>query len=378
MAASYLQFEQFPKNAIEGFQHTFVITARDSAGAIDTGYAGLVSFTSTDPTIKISPLFPASPVALVSGSKSFTVTLSTAGAQSVIVSDGTLPNATATTIVAVQPPGWGFDDKGIFPYGDAASGIGAALKNALAVSTKEVDITVTNLVQDNSPFLAGDALNPSTWTVQRLDSNVFLHVVSVTQQSTYTYRLLCLEDFGPVAVTHRVSSSVLKDVTGALIVTPRNASFLGLLDETKTSVTKKLASHSSSVRDFSNTQIPTSEAYAGVLKLTTAGDYQLESGAPLLKKLIYRRLMSTPGDFFHLPGYGIGIRNKEPIPASNLGNLKTKIEQQVLREPEVEAVKASLTLDSNGVLTVTVKARMRKTGESIEIGFNPNNPGIAA
>jgi hypothetical protein len=279
-----------------------------------------------------------------------------------------------TTPLNIQ--GWGLDDKGLQPYGDAAVGTGAALASAVAVSTREVAVTVTDSVQDNSPFLVGDALNPATWTVQRRDTLNFIHVVNVAQSAPNTYVLALYEEMGPASVTHRVGASALKDVAGNPITAPRNVDFLGLLDASRTSVQTQLASHNSSVRDIANPQAQSSEWFGGTLQLTAAGDYKLESGAAMVRKLIFRRLMSAPGDFFHLPSYGIGLRVKEPIPAANLGNLKTKIEQQVMREPELESVRVSLSLDSSGVLTVGVNGRLRTTGEPLGMSFKANDQGV--
>jgi hypothetical protein len=374
--AAYFDIEQFPKNPILGFQHRFRVTARRASGAIDAAYAGLAYFTSSDTEIAIVPLYPALGLAIPGGTKIFNVKMGTEGSQTVTVQDGSAAAATARCVVRAHPIGWGLEDEGFMPYGDATSGIGVSLRKAKAVTTREVDVTVSNLVQDNSPFLAGDALNPATWSVQRLDTAELLHVVSVEQVGTYTYRLLTLEELGPVSVTHRANSTTLKDISGAVIVSPRNADFLGLLDAEKTSEQRQFNASKSAVRDFANPQVPQPNWQAGTLQLTAGGDYKLESGAQLVRKLILRRLVTTPGDFFHLPNYGIGIKVKEPIASTKLAALKTEIEQQCLREREVAQASAAVTLATNGVLTVTVRARLRPTGEILEIGFKSDDKGL--
>ena len=376
MAATYLEITELPLETIEGFQHKFRVTALDASGAIDAGYTGNVYFESSDPDIHIDPLFPLGGWVMPGGTRIWPVRFNTPGPQTLTAIDGVRTSSTARTTVSVRPPGWGFDDKGLLPYGDATSGIGAHLTKALAISTREVDVSVSNLVQDNSPFLAGDALNPATWLVQRLDTLAFLTVTSVTQIGTYTYRLLCLEEFGPVTATHRASSSVLRDVSGSVITSPQRADFLGLLDENKTSIQAQFAASNNSTRDIANPQVPSDNWFAGTLQLNAAGDYKLESGKQLVRKLILRRLISTPGDFFHMPGYGLGIQLKEPIPPSQLGALKTQIEQQARQEPEVEAARASVTLASNGVLTVKVRVTLRPTHESVDIGFKASDQGL--
>lgn len=374
MAAAYLEITELPRNVIAGFQHQFRLTARQASGAVETGYTGTVAFSSSDAAATLPATYTfTGPDA---GTRLFKLRLATNGSQKVAASDGTLATYQLST-VSFRPPGWGTDDFGLLPYGDAATSIGVSLSKAAVFSTREVDVTLSNLVQDNSPYLDGDALNPNTWTLQRLDTTAFLNVVSVVQVGTYTYRLTTLEEFGPVTVTHRVGSTTLKDVGGFLVVAPRNADFLGLLDEDKATVQRRLGAKQVSTQDIANPQVPRGEWFAGTLQIGANGDYVLDSGAALVRKLILRRLMTTPGDFFHLPSYGVGIRTKEPIPAANLGKLKTAVEQQCAQETEIENIAAYLSLSpANGILTIKVKATLKKTGEAIEIGFKSNSSGV--
>lgn len=376
--ANYLHITEFPKNVIAGFEHKFRLTAKNTGGATDTGYTGVVVFSSDD-TGAVVPTNLPNPYTFVGGdlgTKVIEFRLTTAGNKVIIADDGAITKATARVSVEFRPPGWGFDDFGLLPYGDAAGSIGISLKAASVVSTRQVEVEVSNLAQDDSPFLAGDALNPSTWLVQRLDSLVFLNVVSVTQTGTYKYTLLCLEEFGPVGVTHRVSSTTLKDQSGNAIVSPRQADFLGITDAAKDTVEDRLATRRMAAVDIANPQVPKEPFFAGTLQLGADGDYLLESGTQLIRKLWLRRLVTQKGDFFHLPDYGVGIRVKEPIPVANLGRLKTQIEEQLAREPEVESVTATVSMDSRGILTVQARGALRKTGEAVQVGFKSDDRGL--
>lgn len=377
MAATYLDIETFPKSTIAGVQFQFRVTARNADGTVDAGYTRTVTFTSTDS----SAVLPA-PYTFVGGDagvRLFRAKMLSPGAKQVLANDGVTLKFTARTTVVLRPPGWGLDDEGVLPYGDSAGSIGASIRAAHALSTREVTVEVSNLVQDNSPYLAGDALNPNTWTLQRLDNAAFLHVVSVTQVGTYQYTLLCLEEFGPVTVTHRVSSSTLVDLSGNVIGAPRSADFLGITDEVKNTLDDRLTAAKVKTRDIANPQLPQGQGgqfYAGTLQLGTDGDYRAETGTQLLKKLILRRLMTTPGDFFHLPNYGIGLRLKAPPPPGDLGRLKVNIEQQILREPELANVVATVTLDNaTGVLTVRVRATEKATGAPVAVGYSQTPTG---
>lgn len=360
--ATYFDFTELPKNTIAGFQHQIRLNARLATGALDAAYVGTVVFSSTDPTATL----PASFVfdGTEGGTKLIDVRFRSGGARVLSVTDGTIFGRGLTT-VQVRTPGWGLDDEGILPYGDAVAGIGSSITKALAISTREVDVTVSGLVQDNSPFLPGDALNPVTWVVQRLDSGAFFTPVSVTQVGTYVYRVLMLEEFASVSVNHRISSSTLLDTAGNPIISPRQADFLGILDEDKVSNEARLAKRRVVTRDLANSPTPQNPFFAGTLQITAAGDYKSVSGPELTRKLLFRRYYSSPGDFFHLSKYGVGLREKEPIKRANLTTMKTRIEQQSLAEPEVELAQATVSLSADNVLTVQTKIRDRVTGNDV-------------
>lgn len=106
----------------------------------------------------------------------------------------------------------------------------------------------------------------------------------------------------------------------------------------------------------------------GTLVIEPGGDYASMTGAELIKKLILRRLTTKPGDFFHLPNYGIGLREKEPLPVADLRKLAKAIELQVAQEPEVAAVKATLTYSASAaVLNVRVQVQLKPSGQQVAV-----------
>lgn len=106
----------------------------------------------------------------------------------------------------------------------------------------------------------------------------------------------------------------------------------------------------------------------GTLEIESDGDYASMTGAELIKKLILRRLTTKPGDFFHLPNYGIGLREKEPLPVADLRKLAKAIELQVAQEPEVAAVKATLAYSASAaVLNVRVQAQLKTSGQQVAV-----------
>jgi len=263
--------------------------------------------------------------------------------------------------------GWGRDGWGTSPWGASAAGTGIHVVSAVALSTREVQVVLSGSALAEAKTAPGDALNPETWMVQRLDTFDFLHVVSVRPVSPEVYVLTIVEEFGPVGATHRVSTATLKDPSGGLCVPPRSADFAGMLAADKADQNAMLERRRAVPRDIANPQSPgPNGGLVSGLVVSAGGDYELESGTVLVKKLILRRLMSTPGDFPHLPEYGIGFKVKEPMPAANLVKLKAEIELQVRREPEVQDVTAALYLNPGNVLYVQVRARLR-SGDVMDV-----------
>lgn len=253
-------------------------------------------------------------------------------------------------------------------YGAATSGAGTSILKALAVSTRDVQVSLSGEPLRSSAFGSGDALNPATWSVQRLDTAVLLTPVNVVAISPLVYQITTLEEFGPVEVTHRISSSTLLDSAGNLLKPPRQADFAGVLNEDAVKSSSAAARQRGGASDLANYPATVQlEGLGGTLRVSGGGDYVLVSGAELVRKLIMRRLVTRPGDFFHLPAYGIGVSNKEPVTGPALGRLRDEVVRQVKLEPEVQEASASLLLDSNGILTAQVRAKLRATGQAVDV-----------
>ena len=265
--------------------------------------------------------------------------------------------------------GYGRDPWGLSPWGASALGDGIHLVSAVALSTREVQVTLSGLALAEAQTAPGDALNPATWVLQRLDTMEYLNVVAVRPASPTAYILTTVQEFGAADVTHRVSSTTLLDPSGILLAPPRAADYLGILAADKATQDAMIARRQAISRDIANPQLPPPGGLlAGTLIVNAAGDYEMEAGTPLVKKLILRRLTSSPGDFFHLPEYGIGFKVKDPVPSSDLVKLRAAVELQVRREPEVQDVAATLYLQPGNVLYIQLKARLR-TGDVIDVGL---------
>lgn len=263
-------------------------------------------------------------------------------------------------------------------YGSAVAGLGTALSKALALSTNTVRVWLTAEPKHSSKDTTGDALNPATWVVQRLDTTAFFHVVSVAAYTPLAYDVTVFEALGAASVSHQISSSTLEDVGGGLLRTPRHADFLGAASANQETSADRMATRKLTARDLYNYPADGGErgVVGGTLQVTAAGDYAEMTGAELLSKLVIRRLISVPGDFFHLPDYGVGLRVAEPVTLGNLPKLKAEIERQVLLEPEIEQASAVLTQDANTLL-VQVRAKLRVSGQLMDVTLPVRQSWIA-
>lgn len=269
--------------------------------------------------------------------------------------------------------GWGIGPWGIGPWGGLSSS-SISISGAFAVSTNTVRVTLSNTPQEIDATTPGDVLNPATWVVTRLDTGQVFTILQVRAASApYVWDIDVLEPFGSYPIVHRVASTVLLASFGVVISAPTSADFVGVA---AAAVSVQSARRVYNPIDIANPPAPVGiESLGGTLIINADSDYRNEAGAPLLRKLITRRLVTAPGEFFHLPGYGVGISGKEPLRGGDVARLEKQIQQQVLAEPDVESCQAKVSLSRKGVLTIQIKVVQRKTGEAVEIGLKVTPPG---
>ncbi len=257
--------------------------------------------------------------------------------------------------------GYGQLSYGTSRYGVGPSGLFTVVR-AAALDTHRVRVTLSRAAQAQSAALAGDALNPSTWTITRSDTGAALSILAVEVAASDAFTIVTLDPLAGYGVSHTVVTTSLKALNGDLISSPNSAAFRGLAEAT---ISKPAQGTPGSV-DLRNLPVPDPAHFGGTLTMTPGGDYDAETGAALVKKLVLRRLFTAPGDFFHLPDYGLGLRVKESISPGAMVQLKAEIERQVKLEPEVEQVRASLSLSADGLLVVRVQARLT-SGEPADL-----------
>lgn len=257
---------------------------------------------------------------------------------------------------------------GTSPWGTGAYGVSlTSIASAYATSTNEILVTATGPILQRSPALTGDSTNPSTWQVIRGDTNTIVPLASVAVVGPTQVSLRTVSPLPPQLVQLEVVTSNLLDATGALISSPRTALFQGVTEAAIATPELVAAASTSGARDLLNRQVPTADGSLTATLVVAGGDYVNETGKSLLRKLIIRRLLAAVGDFYHLPGYGCGLRVKEPLPVGDIVKLQARIKQQIMQERDVASVSVTITQSTNS-MNVGVVAFMKSTGQRLDIG----------
>lgn len=260
---------------------------------------------------------------------------------------------------------WGLSAWGITPHGLAAS-VPLSIVGAHARGELVVRVTLTRGARLTGADRTG-ALNPRTWTVLRNDTLAEFTVLSVREVPSAipasVFELYLLQKLGPSGTDYTVKALLLTDENGWLASTPKTALFDGCQAAAETNQASRNA-----MVDLAKPQLNDGQGGA-VFTVGTSGDYDTESGVPLLRKLFLRRLTTNPGEFFHLVNYGLGIALKEPLGSTRLTALKASVERQLQLEPEVDSVSVSVRLSADGVLQITLAAKLRATGGEVRDTF---------
>lgn len=269
---------------------------------------------------------------------------------------------------------------GTAPYGTGYWGGGSVLAieefgKAYAVGDRVVRIELLVEPLHSTVTGQGDALNPRTWSITDPTSGRAWTVMAVREVSPLIYEILTFEVFPKHFTSLNLSTVTLKSA-GGVPFPSLEFSFGGNFLAANNTDEAKTASRGYLPKDLANVQVApavpgaAADMVGGTLEIESSGDYATMYGEALVRKLILRRLVSKKGDFFHLPDYGLGLREKEPLPTSDLRKLAAAIEQDVALEPEVEAVKANLSYSAAAsALVVQLRVRLKPTGQQAQIAL---------
>jgi hypothetical protein len=271
--------------------------------------------------------------------------------------------------------GYGVSEWGTSSFGGLSASLGVV--NAFALTTHEVVVELSKPPLDVSGFITGDVSNPRSWLVTVPETGQILDVAGVAPYERplrwvirTLQRLPESTGVARVSITGRPIASALRDASHAIGIEPLFFDFAGVTEFSISTPQQRANTRSRGGRDLRNIPAPTvSDTSLGGTLSIVGGDYALMDGADLIKKLITRRLTTTPGEFFHLPNYGVGLAVKQPLPGGGIARLKKRIEQQVLLEPDIGSASVSIS-QSSSVLTITIRVVMSSTGSQVTVALN--------
>lgn len=267
---------------------------------------------------------------------------------------------------------YGLGSYGLGAYGGGGSG-SLFVNASWPITTHSLRVQLSQEPRHLSAFGTGDALNVASWSVIKLVSGFQYTVIGAEMFDDTHVDLHVLEALGNFFETHRVTAIGLLSASGASASAPLSADILGTVETIDP--LQAVALDRFLDRDLANPPLQSEiGGFSGTLQIGSDGDYETEAGIPLAKKLVIRRIATPRGAFPHLPTYGIGILEKEPIPGSgNLVALRKEIESQILEEPDVEDVHAALLLDRSNVLFIQLRVRLAGNGATFDMQLTPAN-----
>lgn len=209
----------------------------------------------------------------------------------------------------------------------------------------------------SSPLWPNDATNLTNISLTNTATSVGVPILTVRllPDSDAALEYVCLRSFQQGEYAVSVSNVTATDNTP--LSSPTTAVIFGI-------PAVRASRAQQDIQDLYNPQT-SGDLLNGGLVVGADGDYVKESGVQLLKKLITRRLVTAPGEFFHLAdtGYGAGLRSKRLIRQNDIVPLQVFISEQVKKEPEISDSTVSVTMSSSGVLSVTVHAKLRYSSQ---------------
>jgi hypothetical protein len=115
-------------------------------------------------------------------------------------------------------------------------------------------------------------------------------------------------------------------------------------------------------------------AYPGDLVVRGSGDLERTTGIGALLANFARALITTPGELFWRPTYGVGATEflNLPVSAGNIAELKNRIRRNLSADPAVEQVDdpvVSIAADGSGLIEIDVFVRIAGHGQRFQLAI---------
>lgn len=255
--------------------------------------------------------------------------------------------------------------------GGSSPGYAFAIAQARAVGARAVRVTFTRDPLFTSPIGRYDAANLQRWVLVRQDTGKAVTMLGVRPSSDgnpLAVELLLSDPFAnSPLIVYELTANQIKSESGLMIVDPLTVEFFGMPGQ------REVVERPRPLLDLFNPQVDR-DTLRGALQVGTDGDYVLQEGPSLIRKLIVRRLTTALDGYYHLAGqgYGAGLMPKGLLRAADLVILRTQLENECVKEQEVLAASVSLTLQSSGRLDIHASLTLRPNQQlTVQFPFNP-------
>ncbi|MFA6168819.1 MAG: hypothetical protein WC700_19500 [Gemmatimonadaceae bacterium] len=262
-------------------------------------------------------------------------------------------------------PGFGTGAWGTSPWGLGAPPAAFALNFVRVIDANTVRATFTDVPQTLHDRITADALNPANYTISIVTGpfGAWAPVVAKVYQVDGDTLSVDLRLDRTLPGTMRGQQTNLR-VTVANVISAAGVPMIGAtyqnfygLNRVVNETTRRL--ERSVGRDLSNPFTPNSPA-GGTFRIGTSGDYKFATGMELVKKMVYRRLLTPKGAFFHLPDYGMGLKPKSVAYPYMLTSARAEMKRQILQEPEVQDCSVKVTQNASQIVVFFVHVRTKQ------------------
>jgi hypothetical protein len=244
----------------------------------------------------------------------------------------------------------------------------SAIVAARVIDSRRVRVWLPGEPAHRSPLAEGDAFDREAW---QIDAAVVEFIDRVFADPLDGHPGAWAVDLivdRPLraSVSYSVASTVLYPGGGAVLAAPGDAiSVRGIAPE-RARLPARPANHELG-------QDLRYDVVAGRWLITPTGDIDAHAGVEAIEKRIIRRAITAPGGFAHLPRYGLGLREKKLLRASQRATLRARTFEQVRSETDVRAAGVVVTVRP-GLVSLRISATS-VAGDQLELGLATNGDG---
>ena len=273
-----------------------------------------------------------------------------------------------------MPPGWGAGAWGGAPWGGGDL-LTVTRAEAIGENAVRVRFNLPVLLQNIGDF--ADGLTPANYAVARLTFGARDVAIAQIEHDGASLDSVVMRLDRSLSGAPALYDARVSRVRGAAgeVLDPAAAffSFLGCERFVPPDLERTAPDR---FRDIANPQalgdrLGITDAQLGTIPIDGAGDYALDAGLTNVRKRIYRRLVTQPGGFYHLPDYGLGLldRVKRLAGPVQLAALQRDAQAQLAQEPGVRSVSVAVSLDG-AIVRFKIKVRTDIGEDAFEFPFS--------